>query len=280
MEDQIYQKASAEGLQPRRTPKGYSIICPKHEDRHHSAIIFSNDGFAACFAGCGRWNYMGTNYKPSKENYEVKQRQDEDRISVDYFDYWLSLDPLDEDVKGIPAAYLNSIGWRKLPSDNQLRLPPGIFIPAFNGSRTRIPFCQVRHLSGDRRFSFPSRVKPLAFGMEVLGSVQKYVAFTEGNSDRAVLQMAGIQTIGIPSGASGSILRSLGEWAREHRVILVAVSDNDPVGDSLLRSLDSVATYIDARPIGYKDINDMYQDVGIDGIRKEYGWLANQEPSS
>ena len=280
MEDEIYEKAMAMGLNPRRTPKGFSIRCPRHEDRRNSAIVFKNDGWACCLASCGRWNFMGTNYKPSEDNYQVKAREEEDTVVVDYYDYWLSLDPLDEGIKGIPASTLNKLGWRKLPGGNQLHLPAGIFIPAFNASRTRIPFCQVRHLEGDRRFSFPSRVKPLAFGMESVQQFTKYVAFTEGNSDRAVLEAAGIPAIAIPSGSSGKLLRSIGEWAVRENLLMVAVSDNDAVGDKLLRSLDGVAPYIDARVNKYKDIGEKFEAEGLASIVKEYSWLRPSQSSS
>ena len=277
MEDEIYEKAMAMDLNPRRTPKGFSIRCPRHEDRRNSAIVFKNDGWAACLASCGRWNFMGNNYKPSEDNYQVKAREEEDTVVVDYYDYWLSLDALDEGIKGIPASTLNKLGWRKLPGGNQLHLPPGIFIPAFDASRTGIPFCQVRHLEGDRRFSFPSKVKPLAFGMESIQQFTEYVVFTEGNSDRAVLEAAGIPAIALPSGSSGRLLRSIGEWAVRKNLLMVAVSDNDAVGDKLLRSLDGVAPYIDARVSKHKDIGEKLEAEGLASIVKEYAWLR---PSS
>lgn len=280
MEEEIYAKAYQMGLNPRRTPKGFSIRCPKHEDRHNSAIVFKNDGWAACMASCGRWNFMGANYKPSEDNYKVRQEVKEDFIEADYYDFWLSLEPLSEGIKGIPARELNKLGWRKLPSNNPLRLPPGIFIPAFNPSRDKIPFCQVRHLEGDRRFSFPSRVKPLAFGMESIPKISKYVVFTEGNSDRAVLEMAGIPTIALPSGSSGKLLQSIGEWAKSEKFILVSASDRDTVGDLLLRSLDEVCTFIDARQVKYKDVGELFEAEGADGVRREYSWLRPNQSSS
>lgn len=279
MEEAIYEKASSLGLNPRPTPKGYSIRCPKHSDRRNSAIVFKDDGFAACLAGCGRWNFMGTYIAPREENYQVKEREDEDNLVVDYYDYWLSLSPLDEGIKGLSANVLNSLGWRKLPSNNQMGLPPGIFIPAFSPSRTSIPFAQVRHTSGDRRFSFPPRVKPLAFGMESTEKFQRYLPFTEGNSDRAVLEAAGIPAIALPSGASGRLLRSVGEWAIRQGLLLVAVSDNDAVGDKLLHSLDGTAPYVDARVEGYKDIGEMFEAEGLAAIERRYSWLR-PSPSS
>ena len=285
----LYDWLQEVGANPRRTTNGYSIKClnTDHEDERNSAKIF-DDLWWTCFGTCGRHNVltkqafdaMGTNYKPSEDNYQVKAREEEDTVVVDYYDYWLSLDPLDEGIKGIPASTLNKLGWRKLPGGNQLHLPAGIFIPAFNASRTRIPFCQVRHLEGDRRFSFPSRVKPLAFGMESVQQFTRYVAFTEGNSDRAVLEAAGIPAIAIPSGSSGKLLRSIGEWAVRENLLMVAVSDNDAVGDKLLRSLDGVAPYIDARVNKYKDIGEKLEAEGISSIVREYSWLRPNQPSS
>lgn len=280
MEDAIYNKAMEMGLNPRPTPKGFSVRCPRHEDRRNSAIIFKNDGWIACLAACGRWNFMGSNYQPNPDNYAVKERREEDTLVVDYYDYWLSLETLDEGIKGIPASVLNRIGWRKLPRNNQLQLRSGIFIPAFNGSRTSIPFGQVRHLEGDRRFSFPSRVRPLAFGMEQVGLFTRYLPFTEGNSDRAVLEAIGVPAVAIPSGSSGGILRSIGEWAVRHDVLMVAVSDNDAVGDKLLRSLDGVAPYIDARVQRYKDIGELLEAEGLEAVEREYSWLRQSQSSS
>lgn len=275
MDEEIYDKALREGLNPRRTPKGWSIRCPHHDDKNNSALVFSNDAWACCFAGCPRWNFLGHRTTPNRENYQVRQEVREDYNKVDYRDYWLSLEPLTEPIKGIPASHLNGLGWRKLPDQNLLHLPPGVFIPAFNTSRTQIPFAQVRHLSGDRRFSFPNRVRPIPFGFESLNDVPKFIAITEGNTDRATLEMAGIKAIAIPSASSGRLLKQLGEWANENSRTLVACSDNDDAGSRLLASLDGIAPIIDARPpAGYKDYGELYEDKGIEAVRKELSWIA------
>ena len=114
-----------------------------------------------------------------------------------------------------------------------------------------------------------------AFLSRVEKNPKKFLAFTEGNSDRATLELAGIPTIAIPSAASGAILRRMGEWATSNNKILVACSDNDKAGSKLLKSLDGVAPYIDARPQGYKDYNEMYQAEGMAAIERSIGWLKN-----
>lgn len=295
-------------LHPRHTPKGYSVRCLNHyhDDHSNSAQIFTNDLWWTCYA-CGerhplikdlgsrllrslgqeRSGYRNANYGTYTArynwndpydygDYSIKQYRKGVQVGHNYYDYWLTLEPPREAIKDIPAAFLASLGWRVLPSNNPLHLPPGIFIPAWNTDRTAIPFCQIRHADGfDRRFSFPSGEEPLAFGYESLSRAKKFLAFTEGNSDRATLELAGIPTIAIPSAASGAILRRMGEWATSNNRILVACSDNDKAGSKLLKSLDGVAPYIDARPQGYKDYNEMYQAEGMSAIERSIGWLKN-----
>lgn len=304
----LYDWLIQHDLHPRRTPKGYSVRCLNHyhDDRSNSAQIFTNDLWWACYA-CGERHplikdlgsrllrglgqrgagYRNANYGAytarynwndpyDHGDYSIKQYRKGVQVGHNYYDYWLTLEPPREAIKDIPAAFLAALGWRVLPSDNPLHLPQGIFIPAWNTDRTAIPFCQVRHPDGSsRRFSFPSGEEPLAFGYESLSRAKKFVAFTEGSSDRATLELAGIPTIAIPSAASGAILRRMGKWATDNNKILVACSDNDEAGSKLLKSLDGVAPYIDARPQGYKDYNEMYRAEGMSAIERSIGWLKS-----
>ena len=304
----LYDWLVRNDLHPRHTPKGYSVRCLNHyhDDHSNSAQIFTNDLWWTCYA-CGERHPLikdlggrllrslgqkGSGYRNANYgtyltrynwndpydygDYSIKKYRKGVQVGHNYYDYWLTLEPPREAIKDIPAAFLASLGWRVLPSDNPLHLPGGIFIPAWNTDRSAIPFCQVRHADGfDRRFSFPSGEEPLAFGYESLSRAKKFLAFTEGNSDRATLELAGIPTIAIPSAASGAILRRMGEWATSNNRILVACSDNDTAGSKLLKSLDGVAPYIDARPQGYKDYNEMYQAEGMSAIERSIGWLKN-----
>lgn len=274
MDDEIYDKAYKMGLRPRRTPKGYSILCPLHEDHNHSAIVYSNDGFAQCFAGCGRWRFMDREYADRTDR-DVKDTQ-HIHSTIDVYEQWLDLEPLTEGVKSFEASYLNKLGWRKLPDGNIFRLPAGIFIPAFSEDKKHVPFFQVRHLGGTRRFSFPSGAEQIPFGLETLEQGLKFVVFTEGNTDRATLELAGIHAVALPSGSSGKLLRHLADYAREAGKTLVAISDNDAVGDKLLDSLNGYSPYIDARVKGYKDISEAMEDKGIEWVKKQYKWLKEK----
>lgn len=274
MEEQIYDKALEMGLRPRRTPKGYSILCPLHEDNNHSAIVYRNDGWAQCFAGCGRWRFMDREYE-ERQN-EGHKEPDIQQSNVDYYDFWLELEPLSEGIKGFPASHLNKLGWRKLENGNPLQIPGGIFIPAFDEAKKSITFFQVRHDGGPRRFSFPSGAEQIPFGLDVLERCKKFVPFTEGNSDRATLELAGIPTVALPSGSSGRLLRRLADYCRATGKILVSVSDNDVVGDKLLADLGDYTSYIDARVRGYKDINEAFLNEGLEWIIEKYKWLKEE----
>ena len=54
-DDVLYETLERMDLHPRRTNNGWSIRCPKHEDRHNSAQCFP-DGWIQCYAGCGRFH--------------------------------------------------------------------------------------------------------------------------------------------------------------------------------------------------------------------------------
>lgn len=284
-------------LHPRPTPKGYSVRCLNryHDDKSNSAQIFTNDLWWACYA-CGErhplvkqsksmarrsetWGNVRENWLDPYDHgdYRIKRREEGGGVECDYYDYWLTLEPLDAGVRDLPKTLLLQLGWRKLPDNNDLGLPAGIFIPAWDANRSHIPFCQVRHPAGaDRRFSFPSGAKPMVFGFESLSRMGKYVPFTEGNSDRATLELAGIPALAIPSAANGALLTNMARWCRKNGKIPVACSDNDKAGSKLLKSLDGVTPYIDMRPLGFKDYNEMYRIKGLAAVKERLSWLAEQ----
>lgn len=272
IEQEAYQKALELGLSPRRSGNGWAIHCPNkgHVDRTRSAKLFP-DGWVACFAGDPRINILGRHIPRRVEYYrpvEVSQER------TDYFDYWLALEPLEEGIKGLPARHLNSLGWRKLPNGNPLGVSGGIFIPYFSKGRDSIYFFQVRHLEGDRRFSFPPGQNPIANGFESLPRAKRYLAFTEGASDRAVLEFAGVPTLAIPSASSFAILEGMAKYAKEGGLVLVACTDVDTAGDNLLHHLASHAAYIDMRPPKpYKDYGEMFEAVGIEPIKERLRML-------
>lgn len=259
------------GLDPQWRGRYWTIHCPFHDDRNKSAVCFP-DNWIHCFAGCERRNLstiVGHELQASR-SYEDKK---DNRGCCDFTDLWLELEPLDRDVKGIPAAVLNAFGWRLWP-DNYFGIAGGAFIPYFDTKRERVLFYQIRHFEGERRFTFCRGCSPICYGLECLNSMDKFLVFTEGSRDSIILRMAGIPAIALPSASSGAMLKRMGRYATEHGLILVSVSDRDVAGDKLLSNIPG--PFIDMRtPIG-KDVGDFYAEKGLDEVKKYYQMLRKE----
>ena len=253
------------GLDPTDRGRYYLIHCPMHDDRNKSAQCVK-DGWIHCRGGCPR---VHINKLLKQElvprNYDVKE---EHRSPVgDFTDFWLQFDPVSVDVKGVPATELNRRGWRTFPGGWGMR--PGLFIPYFNADRSRVIYFQIRHLDGDRRFTFAKGYSPMVYGLEQLRYCKRYLVFTEGSRDSVILGMAGVPAVALPSASSGTHLKKMEEYAKKQKMILVCAGDRDEAGDKLIANL--TGPYIDARtPIG-KDVGDLYEKKGLEGVIKHYG---------
>ena len=273
-EDVLYETLENLDLHPRKTSNGWSIRCPKHEDRHNSAQCFP-DGWIACYSGCGRFHInkvVGHTVVNGnvEQNYERQKKEEIKR--GDFTNLWADLEPLkpELDVKGVDGKTLNKLGWRWYPGGNGYR--PGIFIPYFNMTRDKVPFFQIRHLEGDRRFTFAKDITPIMWGFDVLPKVEKSLCFTEGTRDAAILRSLGIPAVAMPSSSSGRILNGLEKWCGERGIELVAVCDKDEAGEGLMKTLKS--PFLDVRsPVG-KDVGDFLQECGREAIRAFYGHLS------
>lgn len=266
----------ANDLNPKKTPKGYSVRCltTTHNDHNNSAQVFTDNLWWICYA-CGARYPLINDSKIPMYNTKVAKSTDtfsSNKQTMDFYDYWLDLEPVDVPIKGLPHTLLNSLGWRKFPKDNPFKLPEGIFIPAFDMNRATIPFFQVRHPKGaPRRFSFPTGVQQIPFGFEYLDKTKTFVCFTEGNSDRATLEMIGVHAIAIPSANAQALMKALANWVSENGRMLVACCDSDRPGEALIKDLQDYA-FIDMRP-ATKDVNEMFNIDGIDKLNEKYKWL-------
>lgn len=271
--DRIEARLEELHLDPKWRGRYWTIHCPIHEDRNKSAVCFG-DGWLHCFAGCPRRhiNSLGK----SVVDYQVTSTGGDGlrkASDADFTDLWLELSPLTEPIKGIPPEVLNAFGWRLWP-DNYFGLQGGAFIPYFNPSKTKVRFYQIRHLEGDRRFTFARNCQPICYGLECLKDCRKFLVFTEGSRDSIILRMAGIPAIALPSASSGAMLKRMGRYATEHGLILVSVSDRDVAGDKLLSNIPG--PFIDMRtPIG-KDVGDFYAEKGLDEVKKYYQMLRKE----
>lgn len=271
-------------LNPIDRGRYWLIRCPRHEDRQPSAQCFKDDGFIECHAGCGRFNVnevakergdpLPIPFKNGSLTQKIgsvtpsKPKKDPAPIRGDFTDMWLNLEPLDPslDVKGIGGMELNKRGWRKFEGGNGLY--PGIFIPYFNPNRTKVLFYQIRHLTGERRFTFAPKVTPIVYGMEVLPSCKRFLCVTEGSRDSLILRMAGVGAVALPSASSDKLLDGLCSYCMKNRLKLVWVGDRDDAGEALMAK--ATCPLLDYRtPIG-KDVGDFFEEQGIEAVREYY----------
>lgn len=259
------------GLDPVDRGKYYLIHCPMHDDRNKSAQCFK-DGWIACHAGCPR-THVNQLAKQNLVRRDYNNNETQSSAPVGCFtDFWLQFEPLDYDVKHVPANELNKRGWRKFPGGWGMR--PGVFIPYFNTSRTEVIYFQIRHLEGDRRFTFAKGASPQVYGLEQLRHMERYLTFTEGSRDSVILGMAGVPAVALPSASSGAHLRKMESYAKDHGLILVCAGDKDEAGNKLISNL--TGPFIDARtPVG-KDVGDLYEEQGLEGVKKYYEQYKQQ----
>jgi len=283
-EERIENYLESLDLNPSDRGHYWLIRCPRHDDRRPSAQCYKDDGFISCNAGCGRFHInevarergdplpmrtkYGSNSHVEPPNSHSKSKKEEKAVVGNFTELWLDLEPLDTgtEVKGVPAIELNKRGWRKWSGGSGIGA--GIFIPYFDTTRTVVRFWQVRHLSGERRFTFAPGITPICYGMEQLHKCKQYLCFTEGSRDSVILGMAGVPAIALPSASSDKLLGGIANYCLKNKLTLVAVGDRDEAGDKLLAKLPIGA--LDFRsPVG-KDVGEFYEQKGFDAVRQYY----------
>ena len=247
------------GLDPVWRGRYWVIHCPQHEDRHKSCVCFE-DGWIHCFSGCRRIHINKLVGKDLNIDYSSSEPEEDDSEEKNYMSKWLDLEPLTEPIKGVPAHILNKVGWRKYQEND-------IFIPYFNMEKDAIPFYQIRHTEGERRFSFAQGQTPITYGLEVLPNVKKFLFVTEGSRDSVILRWAGLNAVALPSASSHKQLRELQDYVRERGIIILWCGDRDEAGEKLMSTLSTL--YIDVR-CPYKDIGEMLEQEGINKIKEKY----------
>lgn len=261
------------GLQWKDGSRYILSQCPLHDDRNPSTQIFKNDWFVNCLAGCGRFHITKAfpELKPWKPGRYIRKTERRQKESVNYQDFdlyyeWLNLPsiPRDHDFKGIPLDMLDKIGWRW--TDGELGMGAGYFIPYFDQKMQEVPFAQVRHLEGERRFTFLKDARPNIYGAWNLGKSNRLFV-VEGASDFATLAYIGIPSVAMPSASSAELMRELGLYANEQGIRLIYAGDNDEAGDKLRETLDSVAHYrLCQPPKEYKDWGDFFAAEGYEAV--------------
>lgn len=259
-ESEVMAALDRAGLRYKESGRYIVAQCPKHQEQNPSCQIFKDDWFCNCLAGCGRFPITDPFPELRDHNYSQDQLVRRPKIEApreykpfDLTGDWtrLPLIPRAHTFKSIPLEVLDDLGWRWDASKNSY------FIPYFNQDRSKIPFAQWRHLTGERRFTFLAGARPTLYGKWNIG-VGERLFIVEGASDAAALQNALVPWVALPSASSGSILKAFAQHATTLGCTLVYAGDNDLAGDSLRAALDaSGAPYrVCQPPERYKDWGD------------------------
>jgi hypothetical protein len=291
-ENDVLRCLEGAGLKFKRGTRYILSQCPTHDDDNPSVQIYKDDWFVNCHAGCGRYHItkafpelrpsrgrppiQSARPQRSRSATEAKKVTEHQYKAYDLMEYWKALPPIPEDhvFKNIPIDVLHEMGWRLDVAHN------GYFIPYFSASRGSIPFGQWRHLSGERRFTMLKDARPTCYGTWNLDNDKLFVV--EGTSDCAVLQHCFVPWIGLPSAASGKLMRMLADYCTKNAIQLIYAGDNDAAGEKLREALDEVTAYrVCQPPKQYKDWGDFIVVEGALAVQrvcfKELGWYFEDE---
>lgn len=290
-QEEVEKELERLGLEPKwssGSAPGWSIRCPnpnhngKGYDQNRSAFCFADAGNIHCFGGCEATHInklAGREIVPRTCGEALqcpsKPKHDSHLMLGDFTSLWLDLEPLNAniEVKGVPAIELNKRGWRWYPGG---KYKEGIFIPYFNTRRDTVPFYQIRHLKGERRFTFPTGMRQICYGMEMLPRCKKYLCMTEGSRDSVILGMAGIPAIAFPSCSCKDMLNNMLKFCEQKNLTPVAICDRDEAGEKFLQAGEGVI--LDARsPVG-KDVGDFFAEKGLEAVKKYYSkYIVTEE---
>jgi hypothetical protein len=248
--------------------------CPLHQDKNPSTQIFKDDWFAVCHSGCGRFHITKAfpvlrGWQETDRSYQKKAPKMTAYKRFDLLTAATSLPniPRGHIFKNLPIEALDELGWRY--TANEIGMGVGYFIPYYSPQRKTIPFAQVRHLSGERRFTFLKDAEPTLYGLWNLDNPVLFLV--EGPSDLAVLEYCAVPCVAVPSSSFGGLAVKLSIYCTKNAIQLVYGGDNDLAGDKLRQALDEAgASYrVCQPPKKYKDWGDFFVAEGIEPV---YDW--------
>lgn len=269
--DELEGALQSAGLKYKRSGRYIVSQCVSHEDRNPSMQLFV-DGWCNCLSGCGRFHITKffpslrrdgrTDYQPQPIQSVKREEKVRKYTKYELFESWQKMPkiPRDHVFKGIPLETLDDLGWRW--TDGIMGMGAGYFIPYFNSTRTSIPFAQVRHLEGNRRFTFLPDAQMTIYGKwNLIDNPTLFIV--EGTSDGATLEYCMVPWVAFPSASSAQLIKEFARYCVRQRIKVVYAGDNDTAGNALLAALDETAGYrLHQPPKKYKDWGDFFQAEG------------------
>ena len=308
--DDITHCLDARGIKWKRYKDGVQCGCPLHDGKDPNCIITPDDegnprGY--CFSHCGFFWPDEAFPELKGEPFDVEKYREEHKLKIGKVENdkeiraVKSIPALQECWKNgrglpperifpeIPNSELEALGWRWVDSA-PFGMGTGVFIPywtsAYNGNPADgiIGFCQVRHLSGKPRFSFPRGLSPRLYGTWILRELTEFdesereVLLVEGTHDQVVLSVCAIPAVAVPSSSNKGLVEQFAKYCKEHHIRIVYAGDNDDAGSRVRAVFDNMGMPYRARtaPHPYKDIGDFAKDKGLEAVSQYYGGLYGQ----
>ena len=191
----------------RRTGKGWSALCPAHEDRQNSLSVAAGDDgrvLVKCFAGCPAEQIVAAIGLTMRDLFPAAEgrgrgipvgggatAQPSQGAGLTLAQY--------AEAKRLPLDFLQSLGLTGI----RVNKLPAVRMPYCdsNGEEAAVRFRLA--LSGETRFRWKAGSKPCLYGLQRLEAARAagYAVLCEGESDAQTLWLHDIPALGIP-GAS------------------------------------------------------------------------------
>lgn len=308
--DDITNGLDRRGLKWKRYKDGIMCMCPKHHGGDLNCLITPDpDGNprAYCYSHCGFYWPDEVMEELKGKPFDVEKYREEHKLKLgvnheqkvrrvkeipELQELWRKGLPLPPEriFPEIPNVELERLGWRWVDSAPR-GMGTGVLIPYwtsdFNGEPASgiIGFCQVRHLSGQPRFSFPRGMSPTLYGTWVLRELTEFdvsereVYLVEGSHDQVVLTVCAIPAVAVPSASSKDLVKQFAEFCTKHQIQVVYAGDNDDAGSRVRATLDDMGVPYRARtaPHPYKDIGDFARERGLDAVRAYFDTTSDRQ---
>lgn len=303
--DDITNGLDRRGLKWKRYRDGIMCMCPKHHGGDLNCLITPDpDGNprAYCYSHCSFFWPDEVMEELKGEPFDAEKYHEEHKLELgvkheqvrkvkeipELQELWRNGLPLPPEriFPEIPNSELENLGWKWVDSA-PFGMGTGVLIPYWTSSYTGNPgegiigFCQVRHLEGSPRFSFPRGMSPTLYGKWVLRELtecpesEREVALCEGTHDWVVLDACGIPAVAVPSSSNKDLVKGLAEFCTVNKIRIIYAGDNDAAGNRVRAVFDNMGVAYRSRtaPHPYKDVGDFAKAEGLEAVSKHIGGL-------
>lgn len=302
--DDITRGLDVRGLKWKRYRDGIMCQCPKHIGGDMNCLITPDDDGnprAYCYSHCLFFWPDEVMEELKGEPFDIEKYRKEHKVKIGKVEnvkkvkeipalqkIWKESMPLPPEriFPEISNGELEALGWRWVDT-SLFSLGRGVLIPYWTSSYTGNPgegiigFCQVRHLEGSPRFSFPRGMSPTLYGKWILRELtecpesEREVALCEGTHDWVVLNACGIPAVAVPSSSNKDLVKGLAEFCSVNKIRIIYAGDNDAAGNRVRAVFDNMGVAYRSRtaPHPYKDVGDFAKAEGLEAVSKHVGGL-------